>query len=61
MLAAKDERSQEEEVKLQQFKEKLRELMFPKGKTLIERVVEREYYSDLKQRIKEFNKIMESQ
>ena len=59
VLAAKDERSQAEEVKLQQFKEKLRELMFPKGKTLIERVVEREYYSDLKQRIKEFNKIME--
>lgn len=59
VLAAKDERSQAEEVKLQQFKEKLRELMFPKGKTLIERVVEREYYSDLKQRINEFNKIME--
>jgi predicted ATPase len=59
VLAAKDERSKEEEVKLQMFKDKLREVMFPKGKTLIERVVEREYYTDLKQRIEEFNKIME--
>lgn len=59
VLAAKDERSQEEEVKLQRFKEKLRELMFPKGKTLIERLVEREYYSELEKSISDFKNILE--
>lgn len=59
LLASKDKRTDKEELRFKNIKEKLREVMFPKGKTLIERVVEREYYSDLEKRIADFNKIME--
>lgn len=58
ILAAKDQRSTEEDLKYNQFKKELKELMFPEGRTLIERVTEREYYEDLKKNIEDFDKIL---
>ncbi len=58
ILAAKDQRTPEEDDKYEKFKKKLKELMFPEGKTLIERVVEREYYKELKQEIEDFDMIL---
>jgi hypothetical protein len=58
ILAAKDQRNSEENLKYNQFKKKLKELMFPEGRTLIERVAEREYYEDLKKNIEDFDKIL---
>lgn len=57
-LAAKDQRTPEEDAQYGEFKMKLKELMFPEGKTLIERVVEREYYKELKQKIEDFDMIL---
>ena len=57
-LAAKVQRTPEENAKYEEFKMKLKELMFPEKKTLIERVVERKYYDDLKKEIEDFNKIL---
>ncbi len=36
----------------------LKGTMFPKGMTLIERIVEREYYSELEKKVEDFNKIL---
>jgi hypothetical protein len=56
-LAAKDDRSEEEEQILIEFKAKLRELMFPKSRTLIERIVESDYHKELEEQIEDFQKI----
>jgi len=58
-LAAKDKRTEGEDAQYQQVKNKLKELMFPEGRTLIERKVEREYYTELRKKLKEFNDILE--
>ena len=58
ILAAKDQRTPEENTKYDNFKKKLKELMFPEGKTLIERVTEREFYKEMEHKIDEFNKIL---
>lgn len=58
-LAAKDERTQGEETKYKQIKDMLKETMFPRGMTLIERIVEREYYSELEEKVEDFNKILD--
>jgi hypothetical protein len=57
-LAAKDNKNDVEDAKYVEFKKKLKELMFPEGKTLIEREVERDYYKELEKRIEDFNKIL---
>lgn len=59
VLAAKDNRTQEEEAKYQNIKALLKNIMFPKGKTLIERIIEREYYTDLEKQVEDFNKILD--
>lgn len=59
ILAAKDDRTQEEENKLCKFKVALREIMFPKGRTLIERIVEKDYYKELENEVEEFKRILE--
>lgn len=58
-LAAQDERTPEDNKKLELFKNELKKLMFPQGRTLIERVVEREYYQELEKKIEDFKKILE--
>ena len=58
ILAGKDERTENEEEKYKQIKNLLKETMFPKGMTSIEREVEREYYSELEKRAEDFNKIL---
>jgi len=58
LLAANDNRTSEEDTNYQEIKKKLKTLMFPEGKTLIERVVEREYYEELAKQIEEFNKFL---
>lgn len=57
-LASKDILSEDENRKLLAFKRKLKNLMFPEGRTLIERIVERDYYAALENKIDEFNKIL---
>ena len=57
-LAAKDQRTPEENAKYEEFKRKMKELMFPEGKTLIERETEREFYKEMEHKIEEFNKIL---
>ena len=59
ILAAKDKRTTEDNVKYDNFKKKLKKLMFPEGRTLIERVVEREYYKEIQQKIDEFYGVLE--
>lgn len=58
-LAAKDKRSPDEEKIYNEFKERLKRIMFPKGRTLIERIVEKDYYEDLKKEKEEFKKLLE--
>ena len=58
-LASIDEPTSEEEAKLNEFISALKNLMFPKGRTLIERIVEREYYKELEENIENFEKILE--
>lgn len=58
ILAAKDKRTEEEEIKYKKIKDMLKGTMFPKGMTLIERVVERDYYSELEKKVEDFNKIL---
>ena len=58
ILAAKDNRTDKEENKLNKFKNTLKEIMFPKGRTLVERIVERDYYRELEKKVEEFNKII---
>jgi hypothetical protein len=57
-LAAKDQRTPEDNIKYDNFRKKLKELMFPEGRTLIERVVEREYYEEIQKKIDEFYEIL---
>lgn len=59
ILASKDKRSNEEEQRLDAFKRELKNIMFPKGRTLIERLVERDYYSELEKSISDFDNILE--
>lgn len=59
ILAGKDKRTADEELKLNKFKKALRAVMFPKGKTPIERLVEKEYYDELLRKIDEFRRILE--
>lgn len=58
-LAAKDKRTTDEEQRLNTFKRALKDIMFPKGRTLIERIIERDYYSELEKRSAEFRKILD--
>jgi len=59
ILASKDKRSNEEQQRLDAFKRELKNIMFPKGRTLIERLVERDYYSELEKSISDFDNILE--
>ena len=59
ILAAKDKRTEEEDVRFKQIKDRLKEIMFPKGRTLIERIVEKEYYAELEKQVEDFNKILD--
>ena len=58
ILAAKDKRTPEENLQYEKFKEKLKNLMFPKGKFLIERIAEREHYKELEEKIEEFKNML---
>ena len=58
-LASLDKPNAKQKGKLNQIKDELRAIMFPKGRTLIERVVERDYYADLESRTEEFKRILE--
>ncbi len=60
ILAAKDVRTSDDDKKLNKFKKELKNIMFPKGRTLIERIVEREYYSDLEKKIEDFQRILKN-
>ena len=57
-LAAMDIRSEDDNIKLSKFKTKLKNLMFPEGRMLIERIIQREYYTELEEKIDEFKKIL---
>jgi len=61
ILAAKDKRTIEEEARYNKFKDKLKEIMFPKGRTLIERIIERDYYKDLEKKIEDFREILKKE
>lgn len=56
LLAAKDKRTKHEERKFEEIKKFLKEIMFPEGKTLPERLVERDYYNELEKKIEDFKK-----
>ena len=58
-LASKDELDPIKHELLDTLKSKLKKVMFPEGKTLIERIVEREYYSELEKRLQEFNDLID--
>lgn len=58
-LAAKDDRSTPENYKLQQFKTALKQVMFPKSRSFIERIVEKQYYNELEKKISDFKNILE--
>ena len=60
ILAAKDKRTEKEEARLGKIKDALKAIMFPKGKTLIEREVERDYYTELGKHTEELNRILNS-
>jgi len=53
-LAAKDNKTIEEKQRLDTFKNELKKLMFPEGRTLIERLAHRDYYSQLEEEIDSF-------
>lgn len=59
VLAAKDNRNDEENAIYVEFKKKLKELMFPERKTLIERDAERDYYKALEEKVEDFKRILE--
>jgi AAA15 family ATPase/GTPase len=61
VLAAEDKRSPSQDMKLQHFKTALKKVMFPEGKSLIERIVEREYYTELEKKISGFKRILEEE
>ncbi len=58
ILAAQDQRTPEENAKYEKVKSMLKGLMFPEGRTLIERVTEREYYKEMERKIEDFNQIL---
>ncbi len=58
-LAAKDAPTLNEKKRLQHFKNVLRKVMFPEGRSLIERVVEREYYTELEKKVDALKKSLE--
>lgn len=58
LLAAKDNRTPKEDARYNEFKKQLKTLMFPEGKTPIERVVVREYYEELAKKVEDFNKTL---
>jgi predicted ATPase len=60
-LASKDNRTEEEEIQYVNFKSMLKNVMFPRGKTQIERIVEKEYYQEIEKKISEFKKIISNQ
>lgn len=57
-LASKDKLESNEQNTLNELKVKLKDIMFPKGKSLIERIVEREYYQELEKQAEEFKKLL---
>lgn len=57
-LASKDELNQKEKELLDSLKFKLKGIMFPDGKTLVERIVERDYYEEIEKRTSEFDEII---
>jgi len=58
ILAAKDSVTEAEKLKLNKFKEVLKGIMFPQGRSLIERIVERDYYKELEKNVETFNRIL---
>ncbi len=58
ILAAKDSRTNKEEATLKIIKDIFKDIIFPKGETLIERMVERDYYDELEKRAEELNRIL---
>lgn len=56
LLVAKDELTEPEKLKLEKLKKFLKEIMFPEGRTLPERLVEREYYKELEKKVEDFKK-----
>lgn len=58
ILASKDKRTTQEDIKLKKIKDKLKAIMFPRGGTAIERTVEKEYYAELEQRIEDIRRIL---
>ncbi|HDZ69293.1 MAG TPA: hypothetical protein ENH43_02615 [Phycisphaerales bacterium] len=57
-LAAKDNKTPEEEERLDAFKIELKKIMFPEGRTLIERLAYRDYYSQLEEEIDSFQETL---
>ncbi|OFX30687.1 MAG: hypothetical protein A2X08_07570 [Bacteroidetes bacterium GWA2_32_17] len=57
-LASIDKPTQKQKLILETIKKELKPLMFPEGKTLIEREVEREYYKELEAKADYLSKIL---
>lgn len=57
-LASIDKPTKKQKLILETIKKELKPLMFPEGKTLIERIVEREYYGEIEKRTQEFNDLI---
>ena len=57
-LASIDKPTKSQKLVLETIKKELKPLMFPKGKTLIEREVEREYYKELEAKADYLSKIL---
>lgn len=58
VLAAKDKHTAKEKAQYKKFKTMLKDLMFPKGETYIERIAEKEHYKELGEQIENFNTIL---
>lgn len=58
-LASLDKPNKSQLEKLNKIKQELKKMMFPEGRTLIERIVERDYYLELEKKNKNFNKILD--
>ena len=58
-LASIDKPNKSQSVKLEKIKQELKQIMFPEGRTLIERIVERDYYKELEKENKKFKEILE--
>lgn len=57
-LASIDQPSKKQKVRLNKIKEELRPLIFPQGRTLIEREVERDYYRQLEKKADYMERIL---